>query len=577
MINPDYMMSTVLQLAPLTTKIHEYHFYFPSAGEFTCYPAAVTKDGHLVANSAIERKITVHKVLPKKELVTMKDILTGGKQEDILNFMRTQNILKSDVFKFRDIYGLLFDKNFYENVCKILEERGIYEQVVYSFSVYHYDVPRLRKYINQHFEDSRITVRDLDIYYMNTELIKFEDYSYKEYYPLRNPRVHDIGEYKHNITNRDFLNTYITFLKYLLDKGTIGSREWLYLSIYFLLQDRVDDTLKIFKKIDRAQLNSKCLLIQYDYLTAYLDLFVDETFAKAKEICGEYLTYPIYSWRNRFIELANQIAEVEGQAEIMAVNDEIQNKKEVAKQVIFEASIEEGKIKIKAQNIKSFTMAYHEVDPEVSFSQDQFGDKNYNSIASVKPILVTEHSVKQPGELDIIVLSIPDSLKEKNLNIIVKAPGESVKNLQHYPSSMNASIFESAGMIKLTDKSNQPLSKVYVKCFLKLSSGAVVFYRDGYTDLRGTFDYTGSINSSATSISILISSPQGGSLIYKVNPPKGKKVEEGVVLEVKGQELADRVKHLTENIDFDDINFGGTEEMKAGKKGLEMKRNKYWK
>lgn len=49
MSSPDYLMSTVLSLEPLTTKIHEFYFYFPSAGEFTCYPAAVTKDGHLVA------------------------------------------------------------------------------------------------------------------------------------------------------------------------------------------------------------------------------------------------------------------------------------------------------------------------------------------------------------------------------------------------------------------------------------------------------------------------------------------------------------------------------------------------
>lgn len=140
---------------------------------------------------------------------------------------------------------------------------------------------------------------------MNTDLLRFEDYTFREYYPLRNPRVHDIGEYRHNITNRDFLNTYITFLKYLLDKGKLGSREWLYMCIYFLLQDRVDDTLKIFSKVKRSELNNQCLVLQYDYLNAYLDLFVDETFNKAKTICGEYLTYPIYSWRNRFIEIAN--------------------------------------------------------------------------------------------------------------------------------------------------------------------------------------------------------------------------------------------------------------------------------
>lgn len=31
--------------------------------------------------------------------------------------------------------------------------------------------------------------------------------------------------------------------------------------------------------------------------------------------------------------------------------------------------------------------------------------------------------------------------------------------------------------------------KVYVKCFAKDKSGKVSFYKDGYTDLRGRFDY----------------------------------------------------------------------------------------
>ncbi|MCY2986373.1 MAG: hypothetical protein NTY19_00645 [Planctomycetota bacterium] len=34
------------------------------------------------------------------------------------------------------------------------------------------------------------------------------------------------------------------------------------------------------------------------------------------------------------------------------------------------------------------------------------------------------------------------------------------------------------------------LAKVYVKVYAQMQDGAVKFYRDGYTDLRGRFDYT---------------------------------------------------------------------------------------
>lgn len=43
--------------------------------------------------------------------------------------------------------------------------------------------------------------------------------------------------------------------------------------------------------------------------------------------------------------------------------------------------------------------------------------------------------------------------------------------------------------IKVQDQSGKYLSKIYVKTFAKEKSGKVIFYKDGYTDLRGRFDY----------------------------------------------------------------------------------------
>ena len=37
--------------------------------------------------------------------------------------------------------------------------------------------------------------------------------------------------------------------------------------------------------------------------------------------------------------------------------------------------------------------------------------------------------------------------------------------------------------------SGKPLPKAYVKVFARCSDGTVRFHKDGYTDLRGRFDY----------------------------------------------------------------------------------------
>ena len=74
-----------------------------------------------------------------------------------------------------------------------------------------------------------------------------------------------------------------------------------------------------------------------------------------------------------------------------------------------------------------------------------------------------------------------------------------------------------------SSKTRQRLSKVYVKVYGRSEKGAVSFYKDGYTDLRGKFDF-GSLNTTKlrrlVELSILIYSKKHGAVIRKTAPPK---------------------------------------------------------
>lgn len=69
---------------------------------------------------------------------------------------------------------------------------------------------------------------------------------------------------------------------------------------------------------------------------------------------------------------------------------------------------------------------------------------------------------------------------------------------------------------------SKALPKVYVKVYVRLSDGTVKFHKDGYTDLRGKFDYA-SVSTPDTSpiarFSILVLSDEFGALIKETNPP----------------------------------------------------------
>ena len=61
----------------------------------------------------------------------------------------------------------------------------------------------------------------------------------------------------------------------------------------------------------------------------------------------------------------------------------------------------------------------------------------------------------------------------------------------YYSNALKVKVVENYGQLWVThDKDCAPLPKVYVKVYARMKNGEVKYYKDGYTDLRGCFDYT---------------------------------------------------------------------------------------
>ena len=86
------------------------------------------------------------------------------------------------------------------------------------------------------------------------------------------------------------------------------------------------------------------------------------------------------------------------------------------------------------------------------------------------------------------------------------------------------SLVESYARMRVREEgSGKPLAKAYVKVFARMQDGSTRFYRDGYTDLRGRFDYgslsTGEIDQVQT-FSILVMSDTHGAVVREAEPPQ---------------------------------------------------------
>jgi 5-hydroxyisourate hydrolase-like protein (transthyretin family) len=85
-------------------------------------------------------------------------------------------------------------------------------------------------------------------------------------------------------------------------------------------------------------------------------------------------------------------------------------------------------------------------------------------------------------------------------------------------------MIEAYGQVAVTHAdTRKPVPGAYVKVYAKLQSGEVKFVKDGYTDLRGRFDYA-SLNTSevdnAQRLSLLILSEPYGAVVREAAPPK---------------------------------------------------------
>merc|ERR1711879_335828 len=109
----------------------------------------------------------------------------------------------------------------------------------------------------------------------------------------------------------------------------------------------------------------------------------------------------------------------------------------------------------------------------------------------------------------------------RNDDIIVEASADGLfRSTTSFSNSLTVNYNERGGNLQVlvdekeTVKKLRPLHSCYVKVYVKGNDGKVLFYKDGYTDLLGRFDYS-SLSSptllrTADKFAILVSSQERG-------------------------------------------------------------------
>lgn len=406
-----------------------------------------------------------------------------------------------------------------------MKERYFYDAQAWSYSVYHGSTEEFVDLVHMYLPNIIDTVQYIKIF--NTVIDKFEPL---EYDPLINPRAHDISDKKYNILNKAFKETYERFLKYCVERGELSQREKVILVAYLVLQDRVQEALEKIKEVDEAAVaKDSVLLVQYDYLKAYLSIYYDHPkYDIARAAAKKYFDFPDLSWRKRFREISKQIAEhdkgmvAKSEEEKKKGVQEKSNKELADKSEYLSVELKENfQLAVTHKNVQQLTVSFYKLEMEILFSNDPFLEKDIMNFVSVNPNHLMRFRVQKSSEFKTNTITIPEELQKDALFIQIKAR-DKFEIVKAFNSHLRVHTIEDYGLLNVSDLTGKVLKSTYVKCFSKKTDGSVKFYKDGYTDFRGSFDYASLNSDGLTNIEkfgLFVYSKEHGSVILTAKPP----------------------------------------------------------
>ena len=535
--------SRYLRLEPYATEQLEYHFYFPepatNGSAFAHYPVTLTTTGQPVG-AATATSFQVVRKLSRPDTDSWDYISQNATDAAVLAFLEQQNLERLDLEQVA--WRARTNPEFFQNLTSFLARNHIWSAEILPYGLVHNDVPALRTWLRG--IPALLTRCGPSLTSPLLEFDSFEQHQFEhlEFSPIVNQRIHRLGP-EHRIANLGLLKQYRTFLENLSYKASPSETESLEAVYFLLVQDRIEEAIARFHRLQPEKLATR---LQYDYLRCYVD-FYEEHLADARGLASQYADYPVDRWRTRFAEVAAQLDEIEGKKGTHPVGtpDRDRQQAELAAAAPgFTVQLEDRKLRLNWKNLREVTVHYYLMDPELLFSSSPFVGGDAGRFSIIRPTLTQRQSL--PEQQDSLELPLPNQFTQANVLIEVLGAGQRQVRAFH-AHTFKLNVAETFGQLEVRDQtSDKAIPKAYVKAYARLKTGEIRFLKDGYTDLRGKFDYasvsagnissprrtpggTGGLNAQALSanelgnidrISILILSDTHGADVREVQPPK---------------------------------------------------------
>ena len=486
--------SKQVRLEPYTTQTFEYHFYFPAVSA-----KAGVKFAHFPVNvggaAAKPMEFNVVAKLTQVDKASWDYVSQNSTEAEVFAFLDQNNLHNIDLS--RVAWRCRDDAKFYHRLIALMRKHHLLSGIIYSYAFLHNDLLTLRAGLMMHESFADECGPYFASKLLSIEPIELRIYEHLEYSPLVNQRAHRLGS-EWRIANPAVLQQYTQLLTALAHKPQLDAMDSMSVVYYLFLQDRVEEALTRFKAIDATKLPTR---LQHDYFQCYAAFFEGDV-AAARGIASRRLAGNDQSdrtdptdlpprWKSLFKDVLTQADEVDGKTtkpEKPAQPDrEAQQSDLASTEPGFDFKVEKQTISLNWKNLSEVTLNYYLMDPEFSFSSNPFVSQDAGRFSIIKP----NKTATQALPKDATKLDVPLPGEFAKANVLVEVIGAGKRQTQAYhANTLKLTLTETYGRLETRDvTTDKPLPKAYVKVYAKLNNGTIRFFKDGYTDLRGRFDY----------------------------------------------------------------------------------------
>ena len=470
-----------------TGLLPKAYFYFPLAEEgLGKVPDAVALErgervgagGEFVCNVVLESA--------KRDTTSWRYVSQKATKGEVLEYLKTKNLVNVDLTK---IGWRFADGEFAKKALEILESRGAYCQGLWLAGFKWkdtYDARRVKEALSRRENVKKLAPLFGPVF--KSSLIEIEPeeadlFEHREYWPIINARTHAKGGAA-TIANTALAKEYRAFLDVLAAKRELSARDRLLAAVYLIAQDRIPEAEAHVAAVDAADVDTK---MQLAYMKAYL-AFAHGDAAEGRKIAAKWTKSTVGIWQKRFNEVVTQADEVLGGGANGERADGVG-----APSLAVRADLSDGVARgviLTASNLRKCMVKVYPVDVEIGFSKNPFGGASASGggVLSMKPAWSKEVSVEEGNETRV---ELPDELKRANLVVVATgADGRVEERLELTPGALDVQVSHETRQLRVRDLKGKPLAGAYVKVYVRDAARTETkFHKDGYTDLRGAFDY----------------------------------------------------------------------------------------